>query len=157
ADLCPLLGHRGCRGHRRGRRLRRAGATRRAAAHLRGHPPLGERRHGLAVGSLTLLLPAASLFDAPPDRAVALGDLLRDDRRRTLRARLRHRAIPRDGLAIRVPAAAVEDLSAARAALEQLTVRTDVAMDARRHGLVERLDVLALRVPGAPDELPEAT
>src|SRR5205823_12688397 len=63
------------------RGLRAAALRRRRAppaAHLRGRAGRRERRD-LAVAVGELLLPAATLLHAAPDRPVALGDLLGDE------------------------------------------------------------------------------
>src|SRR5262249_6886139 len=52
-----------------------------------------------------------------------------------------------------VAVAAVEELPAPRPALHQLALPAAEALHTRRHGLVERLHVLALGIAGAAEEL----
>src|SRR5262249_28219517 len=119
-------------------------APRRGSA---GTPPADRSCHGdLGLSAeITPLAPAA--LHAPPAR-----DPLRQERRRALGARLRHRALPQHELAVGVRRAAEERPPLARAPLDQLPLLALRTGDAERDGLSR----LALRVPGARDELAEA-
>src|SRR5262249_56609923 len=119
----------------------------------------GSRRLHLDPAALVLVhahLPAAPLAHAAPDRAVALRHLLGDEGSGAARTRLGDRLVPRHERAVGIAVAAVEGVATARPALVQLSPPADEALDARRHRLEERLDVLALRIPGAAEELAEA-
>src|SRR5262249_34127524 len=64
--------------------------------------------------------------------------------------------VPHDGLAVRVAVARVKELPAPRDALVHLALAALETRRARRLRLVERPDVLAVRIAGAADELAEA-
>src|SRR5262249_4903640 len=119
----------------------------------------GSRRLHLDPAALVLVhahLPAAPLAHAAPDRAVALRHLLGDEGSGAARTRLGDRLVPRHERAVGVAGAGVEGVGTARPALLAAFSPADEALDARRHRLEERLDVLALRIPGAAEELAEA-
>src|SRR5262249_28845585 len=90
---------------------------------------------------------------AHPHRTSAARDPLGQEGRLALRARLGHGALPHHELALRVGGAAVESAAALRPALDELARAARLrARDPERDGLGR----LALRIPGAGDELPEA-
>src|SRR5207247_6084728 len=133
------------------RGLRAAALRRRRAppaAHLRGRAGRRERRD-LAVAVGELLLPAATLLHAAPDRPVALGDLLGDEAGVALGARRGDRLVPGDELACRIARAAVEGLPAAGPALEHLALAAAAAGDPGRDGPVKRLPRPAPRIPSS--------
>src|SRR5690242_12409470 len=105
----------------------------------------GQLRRGLRV--------AAFLARADPLGAFALRGLHREDRPAAGRAGLRQRQVPHRVLAVRVAGAGVEDLAVARLALEEGGLLALRAFDARVRRLLQGLDVLAVGVAGAADEL----
>src|SRR5215472_13845183 len=96
---------------------------------------------------------AAFLARADALGALALGGLHREDRPVAGRAGLRQRQVPHRVLAVRVAGAGVEDLAVARLALEEGALLALRALHARVRRLLQGLDVLAVRVAGAADEL----
>src|SRR5437870_706467 len=136
----------------RGGRLAAAGPP--AAPHLRRRAPLGQRRVVAAVAGVDLLLPAAALLHAAAHGAVALGQLLGHEPRPAARTGLGQRPVPGHELARGIAAAAVQELAAPRAALHELALAAaEQAPNARGHGLVEGLHVLALGIARAAEEL----
>src|SRR5215469_18907035 len=96
---------------------------------------------------------AAFLARADPLRALALGGLHREDRPCAGGAGLGQRQVPHRVLAVRVAGAGIEDLAVARLALEERALLALGAFHARVRRLLQGLDVLAVRVAGAADEL----
>src|SRR5215469_10752190 len=96
---------------------------------------------------------AAFLARAHALGAFALGGLHREDRPVALRAGLRQGQVPYRVLAVRVTGAGVEHLAVARLALEEGGLLALGTLDAGVRRLLQGLDVLAVRVAGAADEL----
>src|SRR6185312_8627933 len=96
---------------------------------------------------------SAFLHGADTLGALALGGLHREDRPLALRAGLRQGQVPDCVLAVRVAGAGVEHLAVARLALEEGGLLAFGALDAGVRRLLQGLDVLAVRVTGAADEL----
>src|SRR5262249_596881 len=115
----------------------------------------GQRQH-VAVGEIELEDPVAPLARATADGAVALRHLLGDKAGAALGTRLEDGLVPHHELAFGIAVAGVEELPAPRHALVHLALAALEAGGARRLGLVERADVLAVGVARAADELAEA-
>src|SRR5262249_12759563 len=96
---------------------------------------------------------AARFFAATADGAGALGNTVRKNRIVTVRARARHRALPRSKLALRIAIAPVKDFSSPRLALYQIAFFAFRTFDTEVHRLLEGPDVCTFGVTTAAEKL----